>query len=74
MNPWPIKSKKFSYLVNYISKDRMRTNSMAIVNATIFFEKCFWVETFERTDKEGYAVARHILVQNPQILKFMKSF
>lgn len=33
---------------------------MAIVKATIFFEKRFWVGTFEHTDKEGYAVARHI--------------
>lgn len=38
---------------------------MAIVKATIFFEKRFWVGTFERTDKEGYAVARHIFGAEP---------
>ncbi len=38
---------------------------MATVKATIFFEKCFWVGTFERTDKEGYAVARHIFGGEP---------
>ena len=38
---------------------------MAIVKATIFFEKRFWVGTFERTDKEGYAVARHIFGTEP---------
>lgn len=38
---------------------------MAIVKATIFFDKRFWVGTFERTDKEGYAVARHIFGVEP---------
>lgn len=38
---------------------------MATVIATIFFEKKFWVGTFERTDKEGYAVARHIFGAEP---------
>lgn len=38
---------------------------MAIIKATIFFEKCFWVGAFERTDKEGYAVARHIFGGEP---------
>jgi len=38
---------------------------MAIIKATIFFEKRFWVGTFERTDKEGYAVARHIFGGEP---------
>ena len=33
--------------------------------ATIFFEKRYWVGTFERTDKEGYAVARHIFGGEP---------
>ena len=28
---------------------------MATIKATIFFEKRYWVGTFERTDKEGYA-------------------
>ena len=39
---------------------------MAIIKATIFFEKCYWVGTFERTDKEGYAVARHIFGAEPK--------
>lgn len=39
--------------------------SMAIIKATIFFEKRFWVGTFERTDKEGYAVARHVFGAEP---------
>lgn len=38
---------------------------MATVKATIFFEKRFWVGTFERTDKEGYAIARHIFGAEP---------
>lgn len=38
---------------------------MASIKATIFFEKRFWVGTFERTDKEGYAVARHIFGGEP---------
>src|ERR1700722_3855466 len=38
---------------------------MAIVKATIFFEKRYWVGTFERTDKEGYAIARHIFGGEP---------
>ncbi|MEK7339451.1 MAG: YjdF family protein [Candidatus Rhabdochlamydia sp.] len=38
---------------------------MATVKATLFFEKGFWVGTFERTDKEGYAIARHIFGKEP---------
>jgi hypothetical protein len=38
---------------------------MATVKATIFFEKRFWVGTFERIDKEGYAVVRHIFGPEP---------
>ncbi len=38
---------------------------MAIIKATIFFEKRFWVGTFERIDKEGYVVARHIFGSEP---------
>lgn len=38
---------------------------MATIKATIFFDKQFWVGTFERTDKEGYAVARHIFGAEP---------
>ena len=47
---------------------------MAIVQATIFFEKRFWVGVFERTDKEGYAVARHIFgaePSDPEIYEFV---
>lgn len=38
---------------------------MATIQATIFFDKRYWVGTFERTDKEGYAVARHIFGAEP---------
>jgi hypothetical protein len=38
---------------------------MVTIKATIFFENRFWVGTFERTDKEGYAVARHIFGAEP---------
>lgn len=38
---------------------------MATIKATIFFEKRFWVATFERTDQEGFAVARHIFGAEP---------
>jgi hypothetical protein len=38
---------------------------MVTIKATILFEQRFWVGTFERTDKEGYAVARHIFGGEP---------
>lgn len=38
---------------------------MATIKATIFYDKRFWVGTFERIDKEGYAVARHIFGAEP---------
>jgi hypothetical protein len=38
---------------------------MVTIKAMIFFEKCYWVGTFERTDKDGYAVARHIFGAEP---------
>jgi DUF2992 family protein len=38
---------------------------MATIKATVFFDRRFWVATFERTDKEGYAVARHIFGAEP---------
>jgi hypothetical protein len=38
---------------------------MANIKATIFFDKRYWVGTFERTDKEGYAVAKHIFGAEP---------
>jgi hypothetical protein len=38
---------------------------MTTIKATIFFEKRFWIGTFERTDKEGYTVARHIFGAEP---------
>jgi len=39
---------------------------MATIKATIFFDKHYWVGAFERTDKEGYAVARHIFGEEPK--------
>ena len=47
---------------------------MATIKATIFFEKRYWVGTFERTDKDGYAVARHIFgaePSDPEIYEFV---
>ncbi len=47
---------------------------MVTILATIFFEKRFWVATFERTDQEGYAIARHIFggePTNPEIHQFV---
>lgn len=47
---------------------------MSIIKATIFFEKRFWVGTFERTDKEGYAIARHIFgpePSDPEVYEFV---
>ncbi len=38
---------------------------MITIKATIFFDKRYWVGTFERTDKEGYALARHIFGAEP---------
>lgn len=38
---------------------------MAIIKATIFYERRYWVGTFERTDQGGYAVARHIFGAEP---------
>ena len=38
---------------------------MISIIATIFFENRFWVATFERTDEEGYAVAKHIFGAEP---------
>lgn len=38
---------------------------MVTIQATIFLEKRFWVGLFERTDKEGYAVARHVFGSEP---------
>lgn len=43
----------------------MMLGTMSTILATIFFEKRLWVATFERTDKEGYAVARHIFGKEP---------
>ncbi|MBS0619963.1 MAG: YjdF family protein [Verrucomicrobia bacterium] len=47
---------------------------MAHIQATIFFDKRYWVGTFERTDKEGYAVARHIFggePTDPEVYEFV---
>lgn len=38
---------------------------MATIKVTIFFEKRFWIGTFERMDKEGYAIARHVFGGEP---------
>jgi hypothetical protein len=38
---------------------------MANIKATIYFERCYWVGSFERTDKQGYAIARHIFGAEP---------
>jgi Protein of unknown function (DUF2992) len=38
---------------------------MIRILATIFLDKRFWVATFERTDKEGFAVAKHIFGAEP---------
>ncbi len=34
--------------------------------ATIFFQRGLWVGTFERTEKSGFAVARHIFGAEPR--------
>ncbi|MBS0605078.1 MAG: YjdF family protein [Verrucomicrobia bacterium] len=39
--------------------------TVSTIKATIFFEKRYWVATFERVDKEGYAIARHIFGAEP---------
>lgn len=47
---------------------------MANIKATIFFDKRYWVGTFERTDKEGYAIARHIFgvePTDPEVYEFV---
>lgn len=49
---------------------------MTTIKATIFFEKRYWVGTFERTEKEGYAVARHIFgaePSDPEVHEFVLS-
>lgn len=38
---------------------------MITIKATIFFETRLWIGLFERTDKEGYAVAKHIFGSEP---------
>lgn len=38
---------------------------MVTIKATIFYERKFWVITFERTDKDGYAIAKHIFGKEP---------
>lgn len=47
---------------------------MSTIKATIFFEKKYWVGTFERLDKEGYAIARHIFggePSDPEVYEFV---
>ncbi len=38
---------------------------MMTIKVTIFFEKRFWVGSFERVDQEGYQMARHIFGAEP---------
>jgi len=38
---------------------------MISIKATIFYDKRYWVGSFERTDKAGYAIARHIFGGEP---------
>lgn len=38
---------------------------MITITATIYYEGAFWVGSFERTDKTGYAVARWIFGDEP---------
>lgn len=38
---------------------------MVNIKATIFFDKRYWVGTFERTDTQGYTIARHIFGAEP---------
>lgn len=47
---------------------------MITITATIFFDKRYWVGTFERTDRGGYAVARHIFggePTDPEVYEFV---
>jgi hypothetical protein len=47
---------------------------MTTIQATIFIEKGFWVGTFERTDKEGYAIAKHVFgaePSDPEVYEFV---
>jgi multidrug efflux pump subunit AcrB len=38
---------------------------MITVKGTILFEGSFWIGLFERTDKQGYAVARRVFGKEP---------
>lgn len=38
---------------------------MIHIKAAVFFDKQYWVAVFERTDKKGYALARHIFGAEP---------
>ncbi|MBX7067431.1 MAG: YjdF family protein [Parachlamydiales bacterium] len=47
---------------------------MVHIKATIYFEKKFWVGTFERTDKDGFAIAKHIFggePTDPEVYEFV---
>jgi hypothetical protein len=47
---------------------------MATIKATILLEGSLWVGLFERTDKKGYAIARHIFGKeptNPEVYEFV---
>lgn len=47
---------------------------MIQIKATIYFEKKFWVGSFERIDQTGYAVAKHIFggePTDPEVYQFV---
>lgn len=54
--------KKKSFMLLFGAKSKV---AMVNIKATIFFENRYWVGSFERTDEEGYAVARHIFGAEP---------
>jgi hypothetical protein len=43
----------------------MSNEPVVTIKATIFFDKRFWIGLFERIDKEGYRVARHVFGAEP---------
>ncbi len=50
---------------------------MVIIKATILLEGSLWVGIFERTDKKGYAIARHIFgtePSNPEVFGVPQEF
>src|SRR5271165_1152992 len=77
---WPgihtMRMKKWRLFRGCVNWHHYKEIKMAAIKATIFFDKRFWVGTFERTDKEGYAVARHIFgaePSDPEVHEFVLS-